>query len=92
MRAPFAALWASLAYLVVALTVSSWLCLRSIQVLSGESAKAIGQLEFMNPAWVISNADNAVAHLFWLCVSTGLGILLVGMSVVWLSLDRKPPA
>jgi hypothetical protein len=50
MRAPFAALWASLAYLVVALTVSSWLCLRSIQVLSGESAKAIGQLEFMNPA------------------------------------------
>jgi hypothetical protein len=91
MKAPFIALWLSLAYLVVALALTGWLCLDAIQVLSRESAKATGQLEFMSPAWVVAGADNAVSRLYWLCASVGLGILFVGMSTVWVSLSKNLP-
>jgi len=91
-NAPLAALWGSLAYLVIALTLTGWLCLSAIQVLSRESAKATGQLEFMSPAWVVSSANEAVSRRYWLCASAGFGVLLIGMSAVWFAVSCKKAA
>lgn len=87
--APFVALWASLVYLVAAMVITGWLCLEAIQVLSRESAKATGQLDFMSPAWVVTSADNAVARLYWLCACVGLGVVFIGMSAVWVAVSSR---
>ena len=78
--------------LKIALGLTGWRCLDAIQVLSRESAKATGQLEFMSPAWVVSSANHAVAQLYWVCASAGVGVLLIGMSSVWVAVSSKKAA
>ena len=80
------ALWASLVYLLVATAITGKPCFDQLRVFNQGAAKASGPLEFISPAWVIQEADKALARLWWMCVAVGVGILLIASSTVWVSL------
>jgi hypothetical protein len=87
-----AALWASLAYLVVATAVTGKLCFDQLRVFYQGAAEASGPFQFVSPAWVIQQANVALDRLWWMCVAVGVGIVLVAMSSVWVSLSGRGPS
>ena len=85
-RLPIITLWASLVYLLAALVVTSKLCFDQLRAFGLGAAEATGPFSTMSPGWVIVTADAALGRLWWLCVATGLGILLVALSALWVGL------
>jgi hypothetical protein len=81
----------SVVYQVIALAVSSGLCLWCLLNLSN-GATNIEPGQHLRPAWVVDQASWAMVCLFGLCVSAGLGILLTAVSSVWLVLSSRAPA
>jgi hypothetical protein len=88
-RLPFIALWASLAYLIAALAVTSKLCFDQLRAFARGAAQAGGPFDAMSPAWVIMMADTAQERLWWMCAATGFGILLIALSALWVSLSPR---
>jgi hypothetical protein len=88
-RIPFIALWSSLAYLIAAMGVTSKLCFDQLRAFSRGAAEATGPFAMMTPAWVMATADAAQERLWWLCASSGLGILLVALCALWVSLSSS---
>jgi hypothetical protein len=89
---PLVALWASLAYLVAALAITSKLCFDGLRAFARGAAEAAGPFQAISPAWVIVTSDAALGRLWWLCSAVGLGVLLVALSAPWISLEGRNPA
>src|SRR5262245_15758645 len=88
-RLPVLTLWASLLYLLIATAVTGKLCFNQLRVFNQGAAKASGPTEFVNPAWVIREADKALDRLWWMCAAVGVGIVLIAVSAVWVSLSGQ---
>ncbi len=85
-RLPLIALWLSLLYLLLATAVTGKLLFDQLRVFNRGAATASEPMQFVNPAWVIQEADMALSRLWWMCSAIGFGILLLAASTVWVSL------
>jgi hypothetical protein len=90
MRLPKLLLLLSVAYQAIALAVASGICLWQLIILS-QGAANVESGHMLRPAWVVEQASWVMLCLWGLCVSGGLGILLTGVSAVWLVLSSRGP-
>jgi hypothetical protein len=91
-RLALTALWVSLVYLLAAAAVTGKFCFDQLRVFHQGAAKASGPLEFVSPAWVIQQADEALDRLWWMCTAVGIGLVLLAASAVWVSLAGRSSA
>jgi hypothetical protein len=87
---PLILLWLSLIYLVIAFGVTSTGCFFALFYLHG----GLGHYnpgDWNQQAWMTSQVETAFSWFWALCMSVGLGILLVAISSLLVSLTRRAP-
>jgi hypothetical protein len=86
---PFFALWASFGYLVVVYVVIGKLVFDQVRAFNQGAAQASGPLEFISPSWLLQQTDFLLVRLWWMFLASGIGIVFIAMSTVWVSLSRR---
>jgi hypothetical protein len=89
-RLPLFALWASLAYTVIATAITGKMSFDHIRAFHQGAAQASGPMDLISPAWVTQQADKAAGQFMVIWLATWLGLLFITGSSVWLALVKLP--
>jgi len=85
-RLPLLALWASLAYVIIATAITGKLCFDQIRAFHQGAASASGPMDLISPAWVTQQADKAAGLFMSMWLAVWIGIALLAASTVWVAM------